>query len=357
MLKKVIGLIGVTAFAVPGLAAAQGPHDAVRVRAVVRTVVEQDPRPRPRVMVQTRDGRVEQSETFQKTVRIGSNGELDVSNIAGNIEIKRGGGNDAVIDVVKVSRGRTAEDARDMLPLVKVEINERGNRAEIRTQYPNDLGVFNNRRNVNVTVHYTITVPANTRVTARSISGNLRTADIAGELSLVTTSGDVQVARGKRVSAAKSTSGRVELSDVDSDMPLEAESVSGDIVAYRVKASALELTTISGKVTLQDVACARIEAHSLSGDVDFAGQFSRGGRYEFNSHSGNVKLAVGAGTGFEFEANSWSGNVESELAMTGTTHTSANRGPRRKLLKGVVGDGSAVVEVTTFSGNVLITRR
>ena len=74
----------------------------------------------------TRDGREEQTETLKKTVRLGSNGELDITNITGNIEIKRGGGGDATIDVVKVARARTVEEAKELLPLVKVEINERG---------------------------------------------------------------------------------------------------------------------------------------------------------------------------------------------------------------------------------------
>lgn len=108
---------------------------------------------------------------------------------------------------------------------------------------------------------------------------------------------------------------------------------------------------------MEDVACDRIEAQSLSGDVEFAGQLMKGGRYEFNSHAGSVRVAVAGGTGFEFEANSWSGNVQSELPMTGSMPASTGRGPRRKELKGVVGDGSAVLEITTFSGNVFLTKR
>ena len=118
----------------------------------------------------------------------------------------------------------------------------------------------------------------------------------------------------------------------------------------------MELSTISGKVTMQDVACDRVEAHSLSGDVEFGGAVMKGGRYEFNSHSGNVRLAVSGGGGYEVEANSWSGNVQSDVALSGGVRD-AGRGPRRKSVKGVVGDGSAVVEITTFSGNVHIIKR
>jgi predicted membrane protein len=356
MRKTATILVGAIALALTTAAEAQ-ENDGLRARSVSRIVIDQQrERPRPRVIVQTRDGREEQSETFKKVVRVGSNGELDISNITGNIEIKRGGGSDATIDVVKVARARTVDEAKELLPLVKVEINERATRVEVRTMYPADQHIFNNRRNVNVQVHYTITTPAGTRVSARSISGNIRAADITGELSLITTSGNVEVVKGRRVAAAKSTSGMVSISDTESDTPLEAGSISGDITLHRVKASRLELSTISGKVHLQDVACDRLEAHSLSGDVEFSGALLKGGRYELNSHSGNVRLVVSGDTGYAVEANSWSGNVQSEVAMTGGVQN-AGRGFRRKELRGVVGDGSAVIEITTFSGSVLITKR
>ena len=82
----------------------------------------------------------------------------------------------------------------------------------------------------------------------------------------------------------------------------------------------------------------------------------KGGRYEFNSHSGNVRLAVAGGAGYEVEANSWSGNVQSDVTLAGGLQP-AGRGPRRKSVIGVVGDGSAMVEITTFSGNVHIIKR
>ncbi len=359
MPKTFIALAGAIVLAVPALAGAQPSRDGdPRIRSVSRIVIEQGrERQRPRVVVQKRDGREEASETFSKTVKLGASGELDISNIIGDIEIKRGGGSEATVNAVKIARARTVDEAKELLPLVKVDVSERQGRVEIRTVYPDERHIFHNRRNVNVHVHYSVTAPAGTRVTARSLAGNIRAAEITGELSLVTTSGDVVVLKGKRVAAAKSTSGRVEISDTDTDTPLEAGSVSGDVVVQRVKASRMELGTVSGKVVIQDVACGRIEAQSLSGDVDFAGQLMKGGRYEFNSHAGNVKVSVSGKTGFEVEANSWSGRIQSEPPIVNASQTGTGRGPRMKALKGVVGDGSAFLEITTFSGSVMITRR
>jgi hypothetical protein len=290
-------------------------------------------------------------------VRLGGNGELDVTNITGDITIVRGGGNEATIEVTKVARAQSIEEAKQLLPLVRVEINERGNRTEVRTVYPSQENTYRNRRNFNVAVHYMITAPAGTSLTARSLTGNLRATEIAGELSLMTTSGNVQVTRGRNIESVKSTSGSIELTETDSETPIEAATISGNVTVRQVKAPRMELGTVSGNVSLTDVQCARVEAQSLSGDVEYVGGFVKGGRYEINSHSGNVRLAMAPNSGFQVEANSWSGNVETDLKLSASHNQDSQNGRHNKTLRGVVGDGNAILEITTFSGNVWIGKK
>src|SRR4051794_10760334 len=52
------------------------------------------------------DGK-EQTERTTRTVRVGANGELDVANIAGDVNITRGSGPDAVVEIVKTARGQS----------------------------------------------------------------------------------------------------------------------------------------------------------------------------------------------------------------------------------------------------------
>ena len=60
---------------------------------------------------------------------------------------------------------------------MKIEIDERPNRAEVRTIYPAGQHGLN-RRNVNVQVHYTITAPAGTRMNVWTTSQVLSTIGI-----------------------------------------------------------------------------------------------------------------------------------------------------------------------------------
>jgi DUF4097 and DUF4098 domain-containing protein YvlB len=346
-------LLTLSLLAIATVAGAPSPSDAQvypeRIRTVVRHKVDAYQR--------RDDSREEQVERYTKTVRIGAAGELDVSNIAGDITVTRGAGNDATIEVVKTARARTAQDARDLLPLVQVDIIERAGRAEVRTQYPTgDTLQRNNRRNINVSVAFNITAPSGTRVTVKSISGTVKVTDIKGDVSADSISGDVRISGSGRIGSAKSVSGTVEVSDTKVDGALVAGSISGDVVLRRLTAQRIDTNSISGGVRLEDVQCDRIGAQSISGGIDFSGPLARNGRYSLKSHSGEIRIAIAGGSGFEVEASSFSGEVRTELPITTHGAPATNRG-RQRVLTGTYGDGSAFLELTTFSGSIVIAKR
>ena len=88
----------------------------------------------------------------------------------------------------------------------------------------------------------------------------------------------------------------------------------------------------------------------------FTGALARNGRYELKSFSGEVRLSLEGNSGFEVEANSFSGEVRSDFAIT-TRGTQSDRRGRRTVLNGTFGDGSAVLDLTTFSGSIVISKR
>lgn len=303
-------------------------------------------------------GREEQTDRQTRALKLGANGELSLQNIAGDITVTRSSGGDTTLEIIKTARARTAEEAKAQLGLVSVTVTERNARAEVKAEYPGDRSGWGwNRRGANVSVTYNVSTPANTRLTINSISGNVRVSDVKGDLSVNTISGAVRVANGGRIGSAKSVSGAVEIVDTQIDGALEAQSVSGTVTLRKVNARRVNVGSVSGAVQIDDLQCERVEAHSISGDVQYGGALAKGGRYELTSHSGNVRVDVAGNSGFELEANSFSGSVRSEVPLTNQS-TGDDRGPmRRHALRGVHGDGSAVLEVTTFSGSVVISKR
>jgi DUF4097 and DUF4098 domain-containing protein YvlB len=343
----ILALAALAATAAPS--AAQVPDERIRVVTRSLTAV-------PRVSMYQRGGE-ELTDRQTRSFKVGERGDVDASNIAGNITITRASGNEIVVETIKRSRSRSADEAKEMLAAVQVEVTERNGHIEVRTQYPRGDGHRGGRRNFNVSVDINITAPASTRVVARSISGDMKATDIKGELSLETISGNVTIAGANRVANAKTLSGDVTITDTQSDGTIDANSVSGNVTLRKARARGLDLGSVSGTISVQDVDCERADLHSFSGDVEFGGSLAKNGRYDMKSHSGNIRLAIAGNTGFDVEASTFSGSVRSDLPLQTSGAEPASDGGRRRSLRGTYGDGSAVIAITAFSGNVIISKR
>jgi hypothetical protein len=304
------------------------------------------------------DERDEQVERTTKVIRLAAGGLIALGNIAGDVTVTRGGGPDVTIEIVKTARGRTPDEARELLKLVTVEVGERGGRADVRAHYPTeDDRRRNGWRNVNVSVAYTVTAPAASRVSVESISGNVKVADIKGDINANSISGDVRISGAGRIGTAKTISGTVEITETQADGPVAGSSVSGDVIFRRVTARRMDAGSVSGNIRLDEVQCERVSAQTTSGSVWFAGPLARSGRYELKSFSGEVRLLLAGNTGFEVDANSFSGDVRTDLPLTTRGDTPPNRRGRRTTLSGTYGDGAAVLDLTTFSGSIVISRK
>lgn len=353
-MQRVLTLVAALALAAPAAAAPQS-RSAGRVRDEQRTVEQSREQQRTveRRDQRRRDSRAEETERTTRTVNIGADGEITVSNIAGDMVVTRGGGNSATVEIIKTARAETAEEAKALLALVSVDVMERGPRAEIKTRYPSeDVLRQRNRRYINVEVAFNLTVPAQARVSLHSISGDLSVRDVAGVLTLDSISGTIRLTNTGRMATAKTISGNVEMVDSAADGTLTGGTISGTISLKNVTARSLQLSTVSGTVALEGVTSERIDGQSVSGDVQFSGDFEPNGRYEFTSHSGSVKVAVGGKTGFQVEATSFSGGIQTDLPLT-----LEGGGKARNTLRGRHGNGSAILELTSFSGSIVITRR
>jgi DUF4097 and DUF4098 domain-containing protein YvlB len=347
----------ITLFTLAALAVAVLPSEAQvypeRVSSVTRTVV------RPATeRYQRPSERATETERITRTVRLGASGDIEIGNIAGDITIIRGGGNDVVIEAIKTSRARTAEEAKAVLPLVEVDINDRAGRVEARARYPrNDDQRRRNWRNVNVSVAFNVTAPERARVNVNTISGSISVRDIKGDLTLETISGDVRIGNAGRISKAKTVSGGVEIADTTMEGVMSASTISGILTMRNVKARQIDLGSISGSVFVEQVTADRVDAESISGDIKVTGPLVRGGRYDLGSHSGTIEVVLTGDVGFEIEASSFSGHIRTDLPLklSGVAQTSG-RGHQRSL-RGTYGDGSAFLDVTTFSGGVVISKK
>jgi DUF4097 and DUF4098 domain-containing protein YvlB len=293
----------------------------------------------------------ELTDTLSRKIKLGRDGRVSVQNVAGDIVVTSGSGDDVSIEAVKRTRGD-----RNELGRVDIIIEEHAGRVDVRTEH------HSLSRGDRVSVDYTVTVPDGASVELKSVSGKVKVTGVKGRVRAESISGSVTVSNTPRVEQAKTVSGDVEISDVSQDGELSASSISGRVRANGVKLRSLDVRTISGDLVLRDIACERLSAHSVSGGVEYAGTLAKGGRYELNSHSGSLRLGLSGDIGFELSATSFSGSVRSELPLTvgGERNPDVRRrglGRGRGGIQATFGDGSATLNVRTFSGDIVLTRR
>jgi hypothetical protein len=204
----------------------------------------------------------------------------------------------------------------------------------------------------NVSVSYRVKVPKGTDVEIQSVSGSVILSGVEGTANAQSVSGDVRVDGVADLVQAKSVSGDVEVLRARSSRHAEIESVSGEVLVRGIDASELTVSSVSGDVLLQDVTSKRASLESVSGNLEYTGAIAASGRYNFSAHSGDVILTIGDDVGFELEASTFSGEIESDFALMTTS-----RAQKGKRLSAVVGDGSAFIEASTFSGDVRLVRR
>jgi hypothetical protein len=292
------------------------------------------------------------TEPFSRTIRVGRNGSLLLNNLAGSITVNGASGDNLKIDAVKRVRMPNESDARALLQELTIEVIERSNQVEVRTEYPRG------RRNWGGSVDYTVSVPTGTSLTLHSVSGDIRVSNVQGELRADTVSGDIVANEARRLRSVSTVSGGLNLTGVEGQ-EIDANTVSGATVIRNLKASSLTIGTVSGDVTVSGGDVQRVQLQTFSGTIEYGGRLNRGGRYQFQAQSGDIKVIPSNDAGFDLEASSFRGTVKSDFTLTNVEQTNERpgRGPREQSLRGRFGDAGALVTMRSFGGNLSIVKR
>lgn len=287
-------------------------------------------------------------ETVSKSFKVGEGASLDISNLSGDVIVIGASGDQITIVATKRARG---SDAKSALSDINVAMRQTANRVEVRTEF--------GRRDSEAEVDYKVETPVDASVIVRTISGDIKVSNVHGDVQVDSTSGDVQASGTPRLGHLATVSGDVRMDETGSPDTFTGGTVSGDFVARELKARAVEITTVSGDVTLTNIACERAQIKTVNGSVGYTGPLAKGGRYELNSHSGDVTLWLVGDAGFELTAKTFNGDVRADIPITmaPTSHGGDIPGmPGNHEIRGTFGDGSALVSVRTFSGDVVVAK-
>jgi hypothetical protein len=239
--------------------------------------------------------------TFERTLTVNGPVDLDVRTGSGEIQIRPGADNSVhVIGHIRAQDtvGDTPENRVAQIQ-AHPPVEQAGN--SVRVGITNDPVLYRNVR-----ISYELVVPAQTKVHARSGSGDIGIAMTAGDVEAKTGSGDINVLGSSGSFVAQTGSGDVHAGRIAG--PMKASTGSGDIEAAQTVHAPVDMRTGSGDVTL-----------SLAGDAAF-----------------NLSVHTGAGS----------------IQTTHPVDVTGTRG--RRSLEGTVRGGGPSVAIRTGSGSVTI---
>ncbi len=191
-----------------------------------------------------------------------------------------------------------------------------------------------------------IRVPKGSRVEVETVSASIDVEELTAALSLESVSGDITIRGEPGELSAATVSG-----DIDCDAKTdetELSTVSGSIEARGLRGR-LEAASVSGDVDVYGDDFDRLAVETVSGLVRFEGRLNEDARVEGESHSGDIVLTLVGDVDAEFDVSTFSGSIRNEIGRE--DGRSRRRGPGSEL-HFTVGDGSAHVNLSSFSGTV-----
>jgi DUF4097 and DUF4098 domain-containing protein YvlB len=196
-------------------------------------------------------------------------------------------------------------------------------------------------------VNFDLTVPAWMAVSLENLNGNIQVDGVRAAVEIANLNGDITVNGGAGSITLESTAGSITLNGGRGRIALDA--TGGNIVGRDLQGD-LVVTAVSGHVALVDVDSKSVQVENVTGDVLYSGTIKDGGSYTLSTHSGEVYLGIPEGANATVATSVFSGEVRGGFPLPQTDR--ANRSERSYRF----GNGSAAIELETFSGSIHLVR-
>ena len=313
--------------------------------------------------------------------------QVSIYNLAGEVEVTQGSGPGVVVELtrggsdaarLRIEQGPSGgrNTLRVVYPGSSIAYPQGGDRTTIRVLEDGTFGDTDRGRggrkveigrhgDVEAWADLRILVPAGRRVAVRLAVGGLAARDVASNLSLDTSSGDITAERLEGDLDMDTGSGNVMATGIKGQLNIDTG--SGEVTVSDATVGTLGIDTGSGSVRVNGFQAEALEIDTGSGDVTVTGD---GGRILVDTGSGSVSLSLGAGLR-NVSVDTGSGDV-TVLVPEGygaRVHLETSSGDlevgvplqllRRggDILEGTIGDGTGSVDVETGSGNINLRRR
>jgi DUF4097 and DUF4098 domain-containing protein YvlB len=280
-------------------------------------------------------GHAANDRTFERQVAAQPRGVVQVSNVAGSIEVS---GWDRPEVSVHADLGADVE---------RVDVTSESGRTIVRVVLPEHSSGHHGEADLH------IQIPKDSELDVSSVSAGVTVSGVLGAQRLNAVSGDVTSELAGADLELKTVSGDIRLKGHGQPARLHVSTVSGD-VHLEHGAGDFESSTVSGTLVASLDSARSIRSRSTSGDLRFEAKLTRGATVDVTSVSGAVNLRIPADGGYAYQISSFSGDLSDCFDAKPERAGSYLPG---STLEGTRGDGAGHVHAKTMSGNVRLCDR
>jgi DUF4097 and DUF4098 domain-containing protein YvlB len=276
-------------------------------------------------------------QQINKRVNVAPDATVEVSNVQGSVTI-------TTWDRNEVELIAELESAKDELEFEATERNVR-----IEVERPN--GKYG--RDDEDDAYLTLRVPSRARLIVDTVSAEIGVTGARGEQSLESVSGEVRTQAFDAPVRATSVSGEVTVTGNGGKAGVTTENVSGTSTVTGIRGN-YHGEVVSGEINAVIAAAQQLELSSVSGDISLQAELTPTARVEMGSVSGMITLKIKAPVNADFDIESFSGDIENCFGQKARDTSKYAPGSELNFTQG---SGGARVEIETLSGEISVCDR
>jgi DUF4097 and DUF4098 domain-containing protein YvlB len=268
--------------------------------------------------------------TTDQTVDVAKGTKLSVNNFAGDVNIKTWNR-----DAVRVEVNHSDRET--------VDIRQADQTVSVRSR--------STRGGPSRSLDYTITVPTWMGISVSGTYADVTAEGVGGDVAVETTHGDITVRGGSGFISLKTVQGQVTVEKAKGRVEVRAVNEG---IRLADLAADLSAESTNGSIILDRIESANVDLYTVNGNISYDGAIKDKGLYRLTTHNGLIAMPIAERANVTLSARTYNGGIRSSFTLPTDPNQSAER--RNKRVNLTLGNGSAHVELESFSGTIALRR-
>ena len=196
-------------------------------------------------------------------------------------------------------------------------------------------------------VEFDVTTPRSMSVAVQGVEVSARIEETTGNVNVQSVEGAVEVNGGRGNISLQVVDGAITVRNADGK--ISVNSVDGT-VAITDSRGAMRIESVDGDVTLRGIDSDDVSVNVVDGNVIYAGTIHDDGRYFLSTHDGDLSVTIPRNTNARISIATFDGDLVSDIPIQLEGDFSQKR------FSFTIGTGRALMELSSFDGEIRLTR-